>query len=94
VCAQCLGKIGAVDPGRLELHGEHSSHANHASFLLDITGTEFCVKLILELVRAHQSSREPFILENCMYSIQEVIKIYEAGVYILKNPRMPFGGII
>ena len=75
--AQCLGKIGAVDPGRLEFHGGRSQTFTNQNFLLHITSAEFSVKLILELVRAYQSSREPFILENCMFSIQEVLKIYE-----------------
>jgi serine/threonine-protein kinase ATR len=77
VSAQCLGKIGAVDPGRLEFQSGDKQTLTSHNFLLDVTSSEFCVKLILELVRAHQSSREPFVLENCMYSIQEVLRQYE-----------------
>ncbi len=83
--AQCLGKIGAVDPGRLDFQGGRNPNQTNVNFLLHITSSEFCVKLILELVRAHQSSRQPFILENCMYSIQEIIKIYEV------RPETEFG---
>jgi len=88
VSAQCLGKIGAVDPGRLEFQGGCNQALVDQNFLLHLTSTEFCVKLIQELVRALQSAREPFILENCMYSIQEVLKIYQIA------PDKEFGAAV
>ena len=53
--------------------------AESRNFLLDVSSEEFCTRLIMELVRACQSSREPFIVDITMYCIQNVLKIYKAG---------------
>ena len=78
VSAECLGRIGALDPGRIEIAPDISANSVEIlNFLLDVNSADFCEKLIMELVRACQSSREPFIVDNCMFSIQQVLKIYQ-----------------
>lgn len=78
VSADCIGRIGALDPGRIEIAPDTSANSVEIqNFLLDVNSADFCVRLIMELVRACQSSREPFIVDNCMFSIQQVLKIYQ-----------------
>lgn len=88
ISAECIGRIGAVDPGKLALapDGGNLDETEHQNFLLNVNSADFCVRLIMELVRACQSSREPFVVDNCMYSIQEVLKIYK-----ISDKRSSFG---
>ena len=79
LAAVCLGEIGSVDPGKLEfavnLAGSFEDVANRNK-LMDVFSVGFCVELLQELVRARASSTENMIADNCAYSIQEVLKVY------------------
>jgi len=77
--AVCLGKIGAIDPGKMEFVmdvGSSDEDISYRNKVLDMFSVGFCVELLQELVRAQASSREILVAENCAFSIQEVLKVY------------------
>ena len=79
----CLGKVGPVDPGKLEfVVNLAESYEDIAAInkLLDVFSVGFCVELLQELVRAKSSLREPLVAENCAFSLQEVLKVYEINL--------------
>ena len=74
----CLGKIGPVDPGRLEFKvnlAQSYEDIAATNKLLDVFSVGFCVELLQELIRAKSSLREPLVAENCAFSLQEVLKV-------------------
>ena len=76
----CLGKIGPVDPGRLEFVvnlAETYEDITAINKLLDVFSVGFCVELLQELVRAKSSLKEPLVAENCAFSLQEVSRNLE-----------------
>ena len=77
LAAICLGKVGPLDPGRLEFNQEQGLPTEEDGSILDIFSTSFCSALLQELVRAQASTKEPFLAETFAYSIQEVMKVYE-----------------
>ena len=78
----CLGKVGPVDPGKLEFAVRLAGHEDVASRnkLLEVFSVGFCVELLQELARAMASIRDPLIAENCAFSIQEVLKVYQINL--------------
>ena len=77
LAAICLGKVGALDPGRLEFNLDQGPATEEDRSILDIFSTRFCSGLLQELVRAQASTKEPFLVETFAYSIQEVLKVYK-----------------
>ena len=80
----CLGKIGPVDPGRLEFVvnlAETYEDIAAINKLLDVFSVGFCVELLQELVRAKSSLKEPLVAENCAFSLQEVSR----NLHVLKQ---------
>ena len=80
MAAICLGKIGALDPGRLEFNQDQGLTTKEDGSMLGIFSTGFCSDLLQELVRAQASTKEPFVAETFAYSIQEVLKVYEINL--------------
>ena len=84
----CLGQLGPVDPGKLDfvvnLAGVREEAASRRT-VLDVFSVGFCVQLLQELVRGQASAREPVIAENCSYSLQEVLRIYNIDLRTDKN---------
>ena len=80
LAATCLGKVGALDPGRLEFNQDQGLAAEEDGSILDIFSTSFCSALLQELVRAQASTKEPFLAETFAFSIQEVLKVYEINL--------------
>ena len=78
LAAGCLGKIGAIDPGRMEWVVEQERE--HGSAVLDLFSEHFCISFLNELVRAQGSCREPGLAEVFSYSLQEVLKVYEINL--------------
>ncbi len=71
----CLGKIGAVDPGRLHLvedlnQGTFKTH-------LSVLEEDFIVDLIHVLVKAFLSFFNSGAADSCSFSIQEILRAYE-----------------
>merc|ERR1719318_680940 len=89
--AVCLGKIGAIDPGKLEFVvdlGGSDEDIAYRNKVLDMFSVGFCVELLQELVRAQASSRELLVAENCAFSIQEVLKVY--GINLAEKSQDSF----
>ena len=85
----CLGKLGPVDPGKLDFEvnlGGGAADISSRNKLLDVFSVGFCLDLLGELVRAQASAREPLTAESCSYSIQEVLKVYKFN-FESKNPE-------
>ena len=71
----CLGKIGAVDPGRLNIV-ENLKNCSQNTYL-SVQDEEFAIELINILVQAYlrvSASKEG---DACSFSIQEVLKAYK-----------------
>ena len=75
LAALCLGKVGAVDPGRLEFREDGEGEDEEA--ILDLFSVGFCSSLLQELVRAQASSGDSLLADVFSYSVQEVLKVYE-----------------
>ena len=85
----CLGKLGPVDPGKLDFEVNLRGGAADVSSrnqMLDVFSVGFYRALLTELVRAQASAREPLTAESCSYSIQEVLKVYKFNPQS-KNPE-------
>ena len=84
----CLGQLGPVDPGKLEfvvnLGGAMEDKASRRR-VLDVFSVGFCAELLQELVRGQASAREPLIAENCSYSLQEVLRLYQIDLKTENN---------
>ena len=83
LAAVCLGKIGPVDPGKLELVPGRST-AQHTiqtrNHTLDMFSVGFSAELLTELARAHASARDQSTAENCSYSTQELLKVFKVNL--------------
>ena len=78
----CLGKIGAVDPGRLHLVEDLNQGTNKTH--LSILEEDFIVELLHVLVKAFLSFSDSGTADSCSFSIQEVLRAYEiTGVSII-----------
>ena len=84
----CLGQLGPVDPGKLDfvvnLGGDLEDEASRWT-VLDVFSVGFCLQLLQGLVRGQASAREPVIAENCSYSLQELLKIYQIDQWCEEN---------
>ncbi len=74
MAGSCLGKIGAVDPGRLHLVEDLNQSSN--AICLNIMEEEFINDLVNNLVKAYLSSTDSADADACSFSIQEVLKAY------------------
>merc|ERR1719244_485171 len=79
MASECLGKLGAIDPGKLEfvvdLGGSEAPATR--SLVLDMFSVEFCARLLQELTRAHSSAQDQVVADLCAFSAQEVLRIYD-----------------
>nr|XP_022332154.1 serine/threonine-protein kinase ATR-like isoform X2 [Crassostrea virginica] len=73
--AECIGELGAVDPGRLELLTNNPKEAR-ARFPSSIEDDSFAVGLINEVVKAFLAAPESRIQDCAAYALQELLKIY------------------
>lgn len=70
----CLGKIGAVDPGRLHL--VEDLNQGTIKTYVSVLNEDFIVELIHVLVRAFLSFSDSGAADSCSFSIQEVLRAY------------------
>ncbi|XP_061492905.1 serine/threonine-protein kinase ATR isoform X2 [Rhineura floridana] len=77
LCGECLGELGAVDPGRLDF----STSDNQGKGLTFVTGVEdphFAYGLFMELTRAFLAYADNVrAQDSASYAIQELLSIYE-----------------
>ena len=74
MAGECLGILGAVDPGRLEKNADLSASTNVDSVPLAVTEETFVVDLVNVLIRTLIASSGTSDTDACGYSIQEVLK--------------------
>ncbi|ESO92356.1 hypothetical protein LOTGIDRAFT_190706 [Lottia gigantea] len=77
--AQCLGEIGAIDQGRLELLSNNPKE-DMAKFQASIEDDNFAIDLINELVKSFLEATEPRIQDCSAFALQELIQEYEIAV--------------
>ena len=74
--SRCLGKIGAVDPGRL-MQAETELIGIGSEKLDEILDENFGLDLLKVLLKSVLGTTEAVEYESCSYTIQEVLKIYK-----------------
>ncbi|KAL3865678.1 hypothetical protein ACJMK2_043042 [Sinanodonta woodiana] len=76
--SECLGELGAVDPGRLELLANNPKE-EMARFHSSIEEDNFVVGLINELVKSYLAATEPRIQDCSAYALQELLQVYQVS---------------
>ncbi|KAM8770022.1 serine/threonine-protein kinase ATR [Rhynchonycteris naso] len=79
LCGECLGELGAVDPGRLDFSATET-HGKDFTFVTGVEDLNFAHGLLMELTRAYlayaDNSRAQ---DSAAYAIQELLSIYGCG---------------
>lgn len=76
---KCLGEIGAVDPGRLELMANQPKE-ELPKFVSSVVDDSFAVELINELAKAFLGAEDRTTQDCVAYALQELMRIY--NIYI------------
>ncbi|XP_029973557.1 serine/threonine-protein kinase ATR [Salarias fasciatus] len=77
LCGECLGELGAVDPGRLDLSHTHT-HGNHYTFVSGVDDPNFAYELLTELTRTFLAYADDVrAQDSAAYAIQELLSIFE-----------------
>ncbi|XP_047467138.1 serine/threonine-protein kinase ATR [Mugil cephalus] len=72
LCGECLGELGAVDPGRLDLSRTHT-HGDRNTFVVTIDSS-----LLIELTRTFLAYADDVrAQDSAAYAIQELLSIFE-----------------
>ncbi|KAK6188750.1 hypothetical protein SNE40_004864 [Patella caerulea] len=77
--AQCLGEVGAIDQGRLDLMTNNPKE-EMAKFQASIDDDNFAVELINKIVKAFLEATEPKFQDCSAFALQELIQEYEIAV--------------
>jgi len=72
---KCLGEIGAVDPGRLELMANQPKE-ELPKFISSMVDDSFAFELINELAKAFLGAEDRTAQDCVAYALQELIRIY------------------
>ncbi|XP_016893203.1 serine/threonine-protein kinase ATR isoform X2 [Cynoglossus semilaevis] len=77
LCGECLGELGAVDPGRLDL--SHTlTHGDHNTFVSGVDDPNFAYDLLTELTRTFLAYADNVrAQDSAAYAIQELLSIFE-----------------
>uniref|UniRef100_H3ANL6 Serine/threonine-protein kinase ATR n=1 Tax=Latimeria chalumnae TaxID=7897 RepID=H3ANL6_LATCH len=77
LCGECLGELGAIDPGRLDF----TTSDNQGTGFTFVTGVEdpnFAYELLMELTRAFLAYADNVrAQDSAAYAIQELLSLYE-----------------
>ncbi|XP_053507281.1 serine/threonine-protein kinase ATR [Ictalurus furcatus] len=77
LCGECLGELGAIDPGRLDLTTTHTQRSG-ASFTSGIDDPEFAFGLLTELTRTFLAYADNVRAQDAAaYAMQELLSIFE-----------------
>ncbi|MCJ8745312.1 hypothetical protein PDJAM_G00128940 [Pangasius djambal] len=77
LCGECLGELGAIDPGRLDLSTTHTQRSG-ASFTSGIDDPEFAFGLLTELTRTFLAYADNVRAQDAAaYAMQELLSIFE-----------------
>ncbi|XP_012731184.2 serine/threonine-protein kinase ATR [Fundulus heteroclitus] len=77
LCGECLGELGAVDPGRLDL--SHTlTHGDRNTFVSGVDDPNFAHDLLMELTRTFLASADNVrAQDSAAYAIQELLSIFD-----------------
>ncbi|XP_036048485.1 serine/threonine-protein kinase ATR [Onychomys torridus] len=77
LCGECLGELGAIDPGRLDF-STTETQGKDFTFVTGVEDLSFAYGLLMELTRAYlayaDNSRAQ---DSAAYAIQELLSIYD-----------------
>uniref|UniRef100_M4A4B4 Serine/threonine-protein kinase ATR n=1 Tax=Xiphophorus maculatus TaxID=8083 RepID=M4A4B4_XIPMA len=77
LCGECLGELGAVDPGRLDLSHAHSK-GDRSTFVSGVDDPNFAHDLLTELTRTFLAYADNVrAQDSAAYAIQELLSIFE-----------------
>ncbi|XP_062295726.1 serine/threonine-protein kinase ATR [Scomber scombrus] len=77
LCGECLGELGAVDPGRLDLSHTHT-HGDRNTFVSGVDDPNFGYDLLTELTRTFLAYADDVrAQDSAAYAIQELLSILE-----------------
>ncbi|KAM6969300.1 serine/threonine-protein kinase ATR [Tautogolabrus adspersus] len=77
LCGECLGELGAVDPGRLDLSHTHT-HGDRNTFVSGVDDPNFAYDLLTELIRTFLAYADDVrAQDSAAYAIQELLSIFE-----------------
>ncbi|XP_027130563.1 serine/threonine-protein kinase ATR [Larimichthys crocea] len=77
LCGECLGELGAVDPGRLDLSHIHT-HGDRNTFVSGVDDPNFAYDLLTELTRTFLAYADDVrAQDSAAYAIQELLSIFE-----------------
>ncbi len=84
LAGDCLGHVGAIDPGRLDLVEDFASNL---SVCLNISEDEFVLQLLSTLVRSFLKCSESTDSDACAFALQEVLSVCDIkGPASLSSP--------
>ncbi|XP_066508582.1 serine/threonine-protein kinase ATR-like [Hoplias malabaricus] len=77
LCGECLGELGAVDPGRLDMSSTHTQ-GNGAEFVSGIDDPNFAFGLLTELTRTFLAYADNVRAQDAAaYAMQELLSIFD-----------------
>ncbi|XP_075124962.1 serine/threonine-protein kinase ATR [Leptodactylus fuscus] len=77
LCGECLGQLGAIDPGRLDF-SVSDTQGNGSTFVTGVEDMNFAYELLMELTRAFLAYADNVrAQDSAAYAIQELLSIYE-----------------
>ncbi|KAM3870953.1 serine/threonine-protein kinase ATR [Diretmus argenteus] len=77
LCGECLGELGAVDPGRLDL-SHTQTHGDRNTFVSGVDDPNFAYELLTELTRTFLAYADDVrAQDSAAYAMQELLSIFE-----------------
>ncbi|KAL1022226.1 hypothetical protein UPYG_G00023920 [Umbra pygmaea] len=77
LCGECLGELGAVDPGRLDLSNTHTNGSSN-NFVAGVEDSNFAYELLTELTRTFLAYADNVrAQDSAAYGMQELLSIFE-----------------
>uniref|UniRef100_A0A6I8NKR0 Serine/threonine-protein kinase ATR n=1 Tax=Ornithorhynchus anatinus TaxID=9258 RepID=A0A6I8NKR0_ORNAN len=77
LCGECLGELGAIDPGRLDF-STSEAQGKDFTFVTGVEDPNFAYGLLMELARAFLANADNVrAQDSAAYAIQELLSIYE-----------------
>ncbi|KAM4771138.1 serine/threonine-protein kinase ATR [Rhinophrynus dorsalis] len=77
LCGECLGQLGAIDPGRLDF-SVSDTQGKGFTFVTGVEDPNFAYELLTELTRAFLAYADNVrAQDSAAYAIQELLSIYE-----------------
>ncbi|KAJ3613478.1 hypothetical protein NHX12_019727 [Muraenolepis orangiensis] len=77
LCGECLGELGAVDPGRLDLSRSHT-HGDRHTFVSGVDDPNFAYELLTELTRTFLAYADNVrAQDSAAYGMQELLSVFE-----------------